>query len=140
MVTEVLRTLKQPLTLGEWHLPEGHSVAVATALIHADPELYPEPHAFRPDRFRSFQPRPWEYLPFGGGIRRCIGAAFATHEMQQVLGVLLDGLDVTLASPHPATPVRRSITMAPSEGVRARCALRAQADRGTVAQGGGREA
>jgi cytochrome P450 len=119
-----LRTLRKPLELGEYSLPAGLSLAASPALTHYDPTLYPDPFAFRPDRFLTFQPRPWEYYPFGGGVRRCIGASFATHEMAQVLAALLLSYRFDLQDSTPPRPERRSVTMAPRGGVPARCSRR----------------
>jgi cytochrome P450 len=120
IVPDVLRTLKRPFRLGSIELPAGMSMAASPAITHYDPELYPSPHEFRPERFETFQPRPWEYYPFGGGIRRCIGAPFATFEMAQVLGTVLRKYRFELADSSPVRPVRRNITLAPAGGVRAR--------------------
>lgn len=125
IVPETMRTLKEPMQLGEWTIPAGHAVAASAAVVHMDPDLYPEPSVFRPSRWSTFQPRPWEYLPFGGGIRRCIGASFATHEMAQVLGEVFATMDLELLSSSPPRPERRSVTMAPSGGVPVRARYRA---------------
>lgn len=117
LVTETLRKLRQPLDLGEYHLPAGMGLALATVLAHYNPETYPEPEVFRPERFleRSFSP--FQYMPFGGGHRRCIGAAFATYEMAVVLGVLLRRYDFQLLDTRPVVTTRRSVTMGPSSPV-----------------------
>ncbi|TVR00591.1 MAG: cytochrome P450 [Deltaproteobacteria bacterium] len=126
IVPDVLRTLKVPCDIGPWHLPAGHGVAAVPALTHYRPELYPEPDAFRPERFLDAHPRPWEWFPFGGGIRRCVGASFATFEMAQVLGVLFATLDFSLVDSGEVLPVRRNITLAPRGGVPVTCQLRAR--------------
>ena len=121
IVTEVIRVLKQPLTLGSYQIPAGYGVAPAAAIAHYNVETYPEPDRFRPERFleRSFSP--FEYMPFGGGSRRCIGAAFAGFEMAIVLGTLLKRFEFQLLETAPVVPVRRNVTLGPSTGVRMKC-------------------
>ncbi len=121
IVTEVIRVLKQPLTLGSYQIPAGYGVAPAAAIAHYNAETYPEPDRFRPERFleRSFSP--FEYMPFGGGSRRCIGAAFAGFEMAIVLGTLLKRFEFKLLETEPVVPVRRNVTLGPSTGVRMKC-------------------
>jgi cytochrome P450 len=79
-------------------------------LAHRRPDVYPDPESFRPQRFleRSFSP--YEYLPFGGGARRCIGMAFAQYEMRLVLYSLLSTASLALAEDREAHPVRRGLT------------------------------
>ncbi len=117
IVTEVIRLLKEPMPLGDYVIPAGCAVSAAAILTHYDPTIYPDPETFRPDRFleRSFSP--FEYFPFGGGHRRCVGAAFASYEMQIVLGSLFRQFVFELTDREPARPVRRNITMGPSSGV-----------------------
>ena len=91
------RVLQEPMELGRLTLPAQAVVAPAIYLVHRRPELYPEPARFRPERFLTFKPAPWEWLPFGGGLRRCIGAAFATYEMKMVLAAVLSRVDMRLA-------------------------------------------
>ncbi len=117
IVTETLRKLKSPLQLGEFVLPPGLAVAPATVLAHHDPVTYPDPECFRPERFLERSYSPFEYMPFGGGHRRCIGAAFATYEMAIVLGTLLSRFEFELADAKPVIPKRRNVTVGPSSGV-----------------------
>jgi len=121
VVTEVIRVLNRPLTLGSYHIPAGYGVAPATVVAHYNEQTYPEPNRFRPERFleRSFSP--FEYMPFGGGSRRCIGAAFASFEMAIVLGTLLKRFQFQLLETKPVVPVRRNVTLGPSTGVRMKC-------------------
>ncbi|MCA9713949.1 MAG: cytochrome P450 [Myxococcales bacterium] len=120
IVPDIIRVLARPMTLKGYELPVGVGVCPAAALVHQRPELYPEPDRWRPERFleRSFGPS--EYLPFGGGHRRCIGAAFAVYEMKLVLAVALRGHLLRLVKDGPIRPVRRNITMAPEGGVEMR--------------------
>jgi cytochrome P450 len=117
VVTEVLRMCVAPFRLGEVDVPAGVGVSAGVLLVHRREELYPEPLAFRPERFIERKFAPHEYLPFGGGHRRCIGAAFATFEMAVVLGTALARFDFELLDERAPKPVRRSVTMAPSGGV-----------------------
>lgn len=134
IVTEVPRVVAQPFRLGEHMLPPGTGVAPSVLLVHHHPELYPEPSRFRPERFLERKHSPFEYLPFGGGNRRCIGAAFAMFEMKIVLGVALSAWQFRLLDERPPRPVRRNLVMlGPAGGVplalraRSRSALRAAA-------------
>ena len=117
IVTETLRKLKTPLPLGEWNLPAGVAVAPATVLAHYNPQTYEEPDSFRPQRFIDRSYSPFEYMPFGGGHRRCIVAAFATFEMSIVLGTLLQRFELELVDPTIVVPKRRNVTMGPSTRV-----------------------
>ncbi len=119
------RTLRQPMILGEHTLPTGTHVGACMAVLHRHPDLYPEPDVFRPERWLSRAARPgglafspWEFAPFGGGIRRCIGAAFALYEMKHALAALLPRHRFRLLDDHPVRPVRRNITLGPRGGVR----------------------
>ena len=91
-------------------------VGVAIASIHEDEERYPEPHTFRPKRFLERRYNAFEYLPFGGGHRRCIGAAFAHYEMRLALAVLVSDYELELLRPDEK-PARRSVTMGLAHGV-----------------------
>jgi cytochrome P450 family 110 len=124
VVTEVLRVLKAPLVLGEVEVPAGIGVSAGILLVHRRPELYPEPEAFVPERFLERKFSPFEYLPFGGGHRRCLGAAFAAFEMKVVVGTALARFDFTSFDERIPPPVRRSVTMAPRGGVPMRCDAR----------------
>ncbi len=117
IVTETLRKLKQPLTLGDYVIPPGTAVAPATVLAHHNPDIYTEPELFSPERFLERTYTPFEYMPFGGGHRRCIGAAFASYEMAIVLGTILNRFDIELVETKPVVPKRRSVTIGPSSNV-----------------------
>jgi len=117
IVTETLRKLKTPMQLGDWTIPAGVAVAPATVLAHYNPATYPDPETFRPERFMERSYSPFEYMPYGGGHRRCIGAAFASFEMAIVLGTLLKRYDIELVDAAPVVPKRRSVTIGPSTNV-----------------------
>lgn len=117
LITETLRKLREPIELGEYYLPAGMGLALATVLAHYNPTTFPEPDLFRPERFLEQSFSPFQYMPFGGGHRRCIGAAFALYEMAMVLGVFLRRYDFQLLDPRTVVPKRRSVTMGPSSPV-----------------------
>ncbi|WP_434047458.1 MULTISPECIES: cytochrome P450 [Sorangium] len=117
IATEVPRLVARPFRLGEHELQPGTGVAPCILLVHHRPELYPEPSRFRPERFLERKFSPFEYLPFGGGSRRCIGAAFAMFEMKIVLGVALSAWQFQLLDQRPPRPVRRNVTLGPAGGV-----------------------
>lgn len=126
IVTEVLRVLRSPMQLEGWELPAGTAVAPAVVLAHYHPAVYPDPDRFLPERFLKRSYSSAEYLPFGGGHRRCAGAAFATYEMAIVLGTLLSNFSFELLESKPVKPVRRNITMGPASGIRLRLHAKSQ--------------
>ena len=85
--------------------------------VHRDPEFYPEPSVFRPERFLDKPPSPFTFLPFGGGVRRCLGAAFSDYESKIFLATLLRRAELALVHKAPDRRVRRNITMGPGRGV-----------------------
>ncbi|MEZ4434998.1 MAG: cytochrome P450 [bacterium] len=117
IVPDNQRTLTVAKVLGGVSLPAGCHVAVAAAMTHMRADLYPEPGRFRPERFVEERARPWAFLPFGGGVRRCIGAGLAMFELKVVLAEVVMGAELRLLGDEVA--VRRNITMAP-KGVRVR--------------------
>jgi cytochrome P450 len=115
VVAIVLRRLLEPLEVGGHELPAGATVAPCILLVHRREDVYPEPEAFRPERFLDRAPGTYSWIPFGGGVRRCLGAAFAQVEMQVVLQTLAES--VRLQAVGGAEPVRRrGITLAPARG------------------------
>ncbi len=114
------RTLKAPRTIAGWDLPAGIRVYPAIALVHRREDLYPNAGAFRPERFLEQGAKSYSWLPFGGGIRRCIGAALAQAEMAEVLRVVLRRVELAPAMPRTDQVVLRGITLAPRNGVPAR--------------------
>jgi len=119
IVPDIPRQLARPFELGGYKLPPGAAVSVATALLHSAPETFPEPDKFKPERFLGRKYTPFEYTPFGGGARRCLGAAFATYEMKIVLATLLGRFRLELAESE-VRPGRRNLVLGPASGVRVR--------------------
>ncbi|MEO0408157.1 MAG: cytochrome P450 [Cyanobacteria bacterium P01_A01_bin.135] len=114
------RQVEQPVTLMNVELQPGTLVMACIYLLHHHPELYPNSHQFRPERFLERQFTPYEFLPFGAGARRCVGAALAMYEMALVLDTILGECALELDSNQVVIPQRRGGTMAPSSGVRLR--------------------
>jgi cytochrome P450 len=107
------RTLTEDVTLGGYDLPAGTMVAPCIYLTHRRPDVYPEPDRFKPERFVGTQPDTYAWLPFGGSIRRCVGASFAMFEMKVVIPIVLRELRLRPASPEPEPMRRRAITFVP---------------------------
>ncbi|WP_241153766.1 cytochrome P450 [Nocardioides pantholopis] len=122
VIPMVVRTLMSPATIGGWELPAGTSVGASILLAHRSPESYPEPAAFRPERFLGSSPPPNSWIPFGGGVRRCLGAGFAQMEGVAVLREVLTAYDV--AAVGADRPKVRNITSVPREGARIRVTAR----------------
>jgi cytochrome P450 len=118
------RTLTKPRVVSGWPLPAGVKVYPAIVLVHLRPDLYPEPERFRPERFADEGAESYSWLPFGGGIRRCIGAALAQAEMSEVLQVLAAQLELQPLRREPDPVVLRGITLVPKHGVRVRVTRR----------------
>ncbi len=110
------RRLSVDLETDDLHLPAGTDVTPAIWLAHTRAESYPEPFAFRPERFLESPPDTYSWIPFGGGIRRCIGAAFAEFEMRIVLREVLTRCELHKASSAPEKIGRRNITLSPRAG------------------------
>jgi cytochrome P450 len=117
------RLVKQEVTIGGWTYPPGVVLIASAALVHHDPEIYPEPHAFRPERFLDTKPGTYTWIPFGGGRRRCIGASFALLEMRIVLRAAAQRFTIATTGP-PQRPRRRMITITPGDGARVRLGRR----------------
>ena len=117
IIPEVGRLLDVPMRIGGWDLPAGVIAAPSIYLAHRRPERWPKPDEFDPDRFLHSRPTPYEFFPFGGGTRRCLGMAFALYEMRVVLRTILSRVSLRAAGKSKTRIVRRSITLAPSGGV-----------------------
>jgi cytochrome P450 family 135 len=110
------RVLQEPQTIAGWDLPPGTRVAPSIHLVHRRPDVYPDPAAFRPERWLGVRPNPYTFLPFGGGIRRCLGASFAETEMRAVLRAIVATVDLQPAAPASERVGRRVITLVPARG------------------------
>ena len=108
------RLTKRPIEIGGYRYPAGIVLLANAYLIHHDPDLYPEPEAFRPERFLDKQPGTYTWIPFGGGRRRCLGASFAIEEMKIVLRAVFERYTLTPGGRVPETTRRRGITYTPS--------------------------
>jgi cytochrome P450 len=108
------RVTRSRLDLTGTSLEPGTIVAGCIYLTHHRADVYPDPDEFRPERFLERRFSPYEYLPFGGGIRRCIGMAFAQFEMKLVLSGIISGFQLALADTHSVRPMRRGVTAGPS--------------------------
>jgi cytochrome P450 len=116
VITYVMRTLQAPMTVGGHEVPAGATLGTSITLMHRRADLYPDPLAFRPERFLDAKPETYSWVPFGGGVRRCLGAAFASFEMRQVLEVVLARRALHAADPRPERYRRRGITFVPGRG------------------------
>lgn len=120
VVVDFARRAREPVVLAGWSIPQGAIVAPSSYLVNTSAAVYDDPEAFRPERFLEARPAASSFVTFGGGVRRCLGAAFAQLEMRVVLReVLTRAPTLRPASPRPERAVLRTITMAPARGVRA---------------------
>jgi len=113
----VIRKLSRPMRLLDREIPAGKVVAAATILAHRREETFPDALAFRPARFIERTYSPFEFLPFGGGARRCIGATLALHQMKLVLAAIVRGPELRLQSIREPRPVTRGVAVLPADGV-----------------------
>jgi cytochrome P450 family 135 len=111
-----LRRLRHPMTIAGWQLPAGATVASCSLLIHRRPDIYVQPTAWRVDRFLGTRPPSGAWIPFGGGVRRCVGAAFAQFEARTVLDEVTRALELRLARRPSRRVGRRGIVLVPPRG------------------------
>jgi cytochrome P450 len=112
----VLRKLTEPMEIGGHDLPAGASVAPCIYLMHRRPDVYPDPRAFRPERFLERPAGTYTWIPFGGGVRRCLGASFAQFEMKVVLREVAARFELRAPETRPERRTRRGIVFAPKRG------------------------
>jgi cytochrome P450 len=116
VIVDVARKLKAPATIGGYELPAGQFVLPAIAALHYREDLFPAPEQFRPERFLDGKADNYAWIPFGGGIRRCIGAAFAEYEMRTILREFVERAELRPVDPKPERVKVRNITLAPAKG------------------------
>jgi cytochrome P450 len=112
------RLVAKEVTIGDWTYEPGCTLVANGYLIHHDPDIYPDPRSFRPDRFLDQPPGTYTWIPFGGGRRRCLGASFAMLEMKVVLRTLLASCTLTDTGDGVELAQRRNITVRPERGAR----------------------
>ena len=110
------RTLTKPRVVGDWELPAGIRVYPGIALVQRREDLYPQADRFRPERFLDEGAESYAWIPFGGGIRRCIGAALAQAEMAEVIRIVTESVELRAMRPEPDPVVLRGITLVPRHG------------------------
>jgi cytochrome P450 len=113
-----VRVVRSPIEISGYKLEPGTVVVPSIYLAHHREETFPQPKQFKPERFLERQFSPYEYLPFGGGNRRCIGMAFAMYEMKLVLATIVSRFQVSLVDKRPVIPVRRGLTLAAPAGTK----------------------
>lgn len=109
-----------PWQLGAYRVPARSHVLVSIALLHHRPDVYPDPSSFRPERFFGRRPGTYTWIPFGGGIRRCLGATLAMAEQRVVLSAIVRRTDLVAPDPQPERVLHRNVTMIPRHGARVR--------------------
>jgi cytochrome P450 family 135 len=112
----VVRQLTEPVEIGGRRFPTGVRLAPCIHLVHRDEDVYPDPRAFRPERFLERPAGTYTWIPFGGGVRRCLGGSFAIFEMKRVLAAIVGRLELRAAEPASERVRRRAITLTPARG------------------------
>jgi cytochrome P450 family 110 len=112
------RFATSPMEIMGYQLPKGTMIIPSIYMAHHRQEVYPQPKQFKPERFLERQFSPYEFLPFGGGSRRCLGMAFAQYEMKIVLATILSKFQVSMVNKRPVRPVRRGLTLAAPAGMK----------------------
>jgi cytochrome P450 len=118
VIVDVARKVMAPMRVGDYELKAGSYLMAAIAALHYREDLFPEPERFRPERFLEKKADTYSWIPFGGGVRRCIGAAFAEYEMRVVLRAILERAELSAPDHEPEKPTVRNITLAPARGAR----------------------
>jgi cytochrome P450 len=112
------RRVTVPWQLGEYRMPANSSILMSILLLHHREDVYPDPFAFRPERYVGRKPGTYTWIPFGGGIRRCLGAALAMAEQRVVLAAIARRADLEAPDPRPEHARHRNVTMIPAGGAR----------------------
>ncbi|PXY22417.1 cytochrome P450 [Prauserella muralis] len=118
VISEVARKLTRDIEIGGYRIPAGHTVMPSIALVHGDAAHHADPQAFRPERFLDGGPAAGTWFPFGGGVRRCLGAGFSLLEATIVLRAVLSRHHIAPDRPAPERPKARNITLVPARGAR----------------------
>jgi len=116
VISLVARRLTEPVTIGGWELPAGITVTPSIYLVHRRPDVYPNPERFEPERFLGTKPGTYTWIPFGGGTRRCLGAALAMAEQRIVLRAIARRVDLEAPDPRPERGQHRNVTLIPHVG------------------------
>ncbi|HWH20005.1 MAG TPA: cytochrome P450, partial [Solirubrobacterales bacterium] len=101
---------------GDYAIEPGTAIAMSILLVHHREDVYPDPFSFRPERWLGRKPGTYDWIPFGGGIRRCLGAALAMAEQRVVLTTMARRLDLEAPTPAPERAMHRNVTMIPAQG------------------------
>ena len=118
VVPMIGRRVSVPWRLGEYAVEAGGPISMSILLIHHREDIYPDPFSFRPERWEGVKPDTYRWIPFGGGVRRCLGAALAMAEQRAVLTAMARRLDLVAADPEPEHALHRNVTMVPARGGR----------------------
>ncbi|GAA1227862.1 hypothetical protein GCM10009676_07740 [Prauserella halophila] len=118
VISEVARVVTRDVEIGGHRIPAGHGVMPSITMVQHDPAHHDDPHAFRPERFTGSGPATGTWFPFGGGVRRCLGAGFSLLESAVVLGEVLRRFRITPDRTRPERAKARNITMVPARGAR----------------------
>ena len=109
----VVRKLLEPMELGGYEIPAGTTVAPCVHLVHRNPGIYPDPTVFRPERFLERPAGTYTWIPFGGGVRRCLAAPYAQLLMKQVISTVVSDVDLRPAEPRSERPRKSAIAFVP---------------------------
>jgi cytochrome P450 len=112
------RRVMVPWRLGHYGIPADTAVGISILLLHHREDIYPGPFSFRPERWLDHRPGTYEWIPFGGGTRRCLGASLAMAEQRAVIHAMARRLDLEPDDPRPERPKQRNVTMIPARGAR----------------------
>ncbi len=118
VIPMIIRMVKRRWQFGDYVVPADTPVAVNIVAVHYLEDVYEEPRAFRPERFLDQKPGTYTWIPFGGGIRRCLGATLAMAEQRVVLNAIARRVDLAAPQPRPERPQQRNVTMIPRRGGR----------------------
>jgi cytochrome P450 len=118
VIPMIVRMVKRPWRFGEYVLPANTPVAVSIIALHHREDVYPDPFSFRPERFVGQKPGTYTWIPFGGGIRRCLGASLAMAEQRVVLTAIARRADLRAPNPRAERASQRNVTTIPSGGAK----------------------